>query len=257
MLVWARERARASQKDLVGRFLKLESWERGEAAPTLKQLERFAKATYTPVGYFFLPEPPVERVPIPDFRTIQNRRVERPSPNLLETIYLCQQRQAWYKEYARSMREVGQRFVGSIRVGSSVEAAAATMREALGFELDARRDASTWTEALRQFIAQADESGVLVICSGVVLNNNHRQLDPEEFRGFALADELAPVVSSTEPTRNRRRCSHWRTNLRTSGRARLPFRMPRRWPCQTTGSSNGAIESPQSFWYRWKSFAQS
>ena len=32
------------------------------------------------------------------------------------------------------------------------------------------------------------------MCSGVVLNNNHRRLDPEEFRGFAIADELAPLV---------------------------------------------------------------
>jgi len=28
----------------------------------------------------------------------------------------------------------------------------------------------------------------------VVLNNNRRHLDPEEFRGFAMADELAPLV---------------------------------------------------------------
>ena len=29
----------------------------------------------------------------------------------------------------------------------------------------------TWTEALRRFIEQADALGVLVMCSGVVLNN--------------------------------------------------------------------------------------
>ena len=32
------------------------------------------------------------------------------------------------------------------------------------------------------------------MCSGVVLNNNTRRLDPDEFRGFALADDLAPLV---------------------------------------------------------------
>jgi Zn-dependent peptidase ImmA (M78 family) len=32
------------------------------------------------------------------------------------------------------------------------------------------------------------------MCSGVVLNNNHRPLDPDEFRGFAMADDLAPLV---------------------------------------------------------------
>jgi Zn-dependent peptidase ImmA (M78 family) len=52
----------------------------------------------------------------------------------------------------------------------------------------------TWTDALRHFIDQADTLGILVMCSGVVLNNNRRHLDPEEFRGFAMADDLAPLV---------------------------------------------------------------
>ena len=69
LLRWARERADRSVDDLSGRFPRYALWERGEAAPTLKQLEAFAKATYVPVGYLFLSQPPEERIPIPDLRT--------------------------------------------------------------------------------------------------------------------------------------------------------------------------------------------
>jgi hypothetical protein len=75
MLRWARERAGRSVDSLRKRFPRVELWARREARPTLKQLESFAKATHTPIGYLFLPEPPEERVPIPDLRTVRNERV--------------------------------------------------------------------------------------------------------------------------------------------------------------------------------------
>jgi hypothetical protein len=62
------------------------------------------------------------------------------------------------------------------------------MRQALGFDIEARRQMPTWTDALRLFIGQADGTGIMVMCSGVVLNNNNRRLDSDEFRGFALSD---------------------------------------------------------------------
>jgi Zn-dependent peptidase ImmA (M78 family) len=194
LLRWARERAGLSAGALARRFPKLEAWERGELHPTLKQLERFAKATYAPVGFLFLDEPPVERVPIPDFRTVAQARMERPSPDLLDTIYLCQQRQDWYREFARSMGERPLDFVGSARLQDDVMATAGRIRHTLGFDVEERCRLSTWTEALRRFIAQADALGVLVMVSGVVGSNTHRTLDPDELRGFALADPLAPLV---------------------------------------------------------------
>ncbi len=194
LLRWARERADLSVETLSVKFPKLEQWESEETRPTLKQLEQFARTTFVPVGYFFLREPPVEQVPIPDLRTMATERAAHPSPDLLDTIYLCQRRQAWYRDWARSVREEPLAQVGSARLDSPIVEIAASMRRALGFDLDARRECPSWTEALRLFIAQADEMGVLVMVSGVVGSNNHRKLDPEEFRGFALADDVAPLV---------------------------------------------------------------
>jgi Zn-dependent peptidase ImmA (M78 family)/transcriptional regulator with XRE-family HTH domain len=194
VLRWARERAGRTVEDLAAAFPKLDRWERGEEQPTLKQVERFAKAMHVPVGYLFLPEPPIENVPIPDFRTAGNKHSAHPTPDLLDTIYICQQRQEWYRDFARSVGESPLAFVGSAHVRSAVVPTAATIRHALGFDLEERRRMPTWTDALRRFIEQADVLGVLVMCSGVVLNNNRRHLDPEEFRGFAMADDLAPLV---------------------------------------------------------------
>ncbi len=191
---WACERSGHDVDAYAARFRRLAAWERGDALPTLKQLEAFAKATHTPVGFFFLPEPPVERVPIPDFRTIAGEPVARPSPDLLETIYVCQQRQEWYRDHARTMHEAPLSFVGSANVTDDVVETAASIRRAIGFDLEERRAARTWEEALRAFMAQADAAGVLVLCSGIVKSDTHRRLSPAEFRGFAIADALAPLV---------------------------------------------------------------
>ncbi len=194
LLRWARERSMIERAALAARFPRLDAWEQGELQPTLKQLEDFANATHAPIGYFFLSAPPVERMPIPDFRTVAGRHVVRPSPDLLDTIHLCQQRQEWYREFARSIGERPMTAVGSLSVTTGTRLAAAQIRKAIGFDLDERRRIPTWTDALRRFIELADAAGVMVMVSGVVGSNNRRKLDPEEFRGFALADSLAPLV---------------------------------------------------------------
>lgn len=194
LLRWARERSGLDPGALGARVPHLADWERGDARLTLRQLEDFARVTHTPVGYLFLPEPPVERVPISDFRTRGNRRVERPSPDLLDTFYICQQRQEWYRDFARSQREGPLPFVGSANLQSDIETTAASIRRALGFDIKEPRQARTWTEALHRFIEQADALGVLVMVNGIVGNNTHRKLDPDEFSGFALSDKLAPLV---------------------------------------------------------------
>lgn len=192
MLEWARGRARLDISDLSGRFPKLAEWEAGDRQPTLKQLEQFATATHTPVGYLLLDEPPEEPVPIPDFRTMADTSVGRPSADLLDTIYQSQQRQQWYRTYAESNGDEPLTFIGSLSTSDEVVEAARIIRDALDFGVDTR--GSSWAAALTRLIEQAEAIGILVMLNGVVGSNTHRKLDPEEFRGFALVDDLAPVV---------------------------------------------------------------
>jgi len=194
MLLWACIRAGIAPFEVEDHFPQFPAWERGEKQPTLKQLEAFARATHTPIGYLFLPEPPEEKLPIPDFRTVADAAIGPPSPDLLDTLYLCQQRQDWYREFVRLEGDRPLPFVGSVRVGEDVARVAREMRKHLSFDLEERRTLPSWAEALRNFIGQADAAGVLVMVSGVVGSNNRRKIDPKEFRGFALADELAPLV---------------------------------------------------------------
>ena len=194
LLTWARQRAGMDSLELAERFPKLSEWEGGTALPTLRQLEEFAHTVHVPIGYLFLPSPPQEALPIPDFRTLADRVVTRPSPNLLDTIYLCQQRQDWFRDYARLHALAPSAVVGSARIQDAPELVAAGMRQALALSAEDQQRLPTWTDALRQLVAKAEDAGVLVMASSILGSNSHRKLDVEEFRGFALADDLAPLV---------------------------------------------------------------
>jgi Zn-dependent peptidase ImmA (M78 family) len=194
LLTWAVVRSGLSDATLARRFPKLEQWIEGATKPTLRQLESFATATFTSIGYLLLDAPPAEGLPIPDFRTVADRQISRPSPHLLDTVYLCQQRQDWFRDYVRTQGEPPLSMVGSARVGDDVVATAARIRHAIGFDVAERRVMGSWDEALRRFIQRVDERGILVMVSGVVGSNTRRRLSPQEFRGFALADDRAPLI---------------------------------------------------------------
>jgi Zn-dependent peptidase ImmA (M78 family)/transcriptional regulator with XRE-family HTH domain len=194
LITWARERARLSPENLSKRFPKLQEWESGRLQPTLRQLEDFATAVHVPIGYLFLPEPVHVALPVSDFRTIADRELSRPSPNLLDTLYLCQERQTWYREYMQLHRLDSLSFIGSAKLSDSPITIARRIETQLGFTIAQRRSLSNWTEALRSFVQKVEEAGVLVMASSIVGSNTHRHLDVEEFRGFALADRYAPLI---------------------------------------------------------------
>ena len=194
ILRWARERAGLHVEDLIGRFPKLVDWERGELSPTINQLEAFAKATHVPFGFLFLPEPPDLPMPIPDFRTLSNRQPGAVSPDLLDTIYAMQRRQAWLREERLDGDAEPLAFVGSARLSDDPDAVGREMRRLLGLGDGWAAQVRTWQEAVSALRAAIEVQGVIAVINGIVGNDTHRGLNVEEFRGFALADDLAPLI---------------------------------------------------------------
>ncbi len=193
LLRWAVERAGWDGETIGRRAPKLDEWVAG-LQPTLKQLNKFANDTHTPLGLLFLAEPPDEEVPIPDMRTFGNTEVSQPSADMLDAIYLCQDRQQWYRGYAVEHGLAPLEFVGSAATSDHPVLVADRIRNILSFDVDDRAAFSNWEDALRRLIDRIESIGVLVMVSGIVGANTHRVLRPEEFRGFALADPVAPLI---------------------------------------------------------------
>jgi hypothetical protein len=189
MLRWARGRSGRSTEELEQRFPKLSEWEAGEGQPTSRQLEDYAQATYTPVGFLFLVEPPEEQLPIAYFRNVRTL-----TPGLQDTIHACKQRQDRHREFAEANGSGRVALVGSLSLDVDVNDAAAQLRGTLGFDRARRVEFSPWTAALSGLREHAEEAGILVMISGMVGTNTHRKRSPDGLRGLALVDELAPLV---------------------------------------------------------------
>jgi Zn-dependent peptidase ImmA (M78 family)/transcriptional regulator with XRE-family HTH domain len=194
LVQWARERAHMGAEELAVKFPKLAEWESGDLSPTFKQLEAFAKVTHVPFGFLFLPEPPHIPMPIQDFRTVQNRHVGSISPDLLDTIYSMQRRQTWLREERLECEARPLEFVGSARLADDPAATGREMRRFVGLEDGWTADVGTWHEAVNALRRAIEGLGVMAVINGIVGNNTHRKLNVEEFRGFALSDELAPLI---------------------------------------------------------------
>lgn len=174
------------------RFPRFDEWISGATQPTIRQLERFASTTHTPVGYLFLDKPPDEPLPLRDFRRRGTSVARTASADLLDTIYDCQRRQEWYRDFAVSTGAGEVPVVGALTIESDPVDGGRQLRDALAFPVGTR--GSTWSETLSRLSEHAEQLGILVMISGVVGNNTHRVLDPQEFGGFALVDAIAPLV---------------------------------------------------------------
>ena len=197
VLRWARDRVGLSQEELAKKIpVSLErvtEWEE-TGKISIAQADKLAAKTYTPLGYLYLSEPPEEPLPIRDFRTRGDDPPGRPSPNLLDTVYKMQRRQAWMRDNLIEDEEDPLPFIGVCSLRDSYTKVADAMRVALNLADGWAEERPSWRHALSFLRNRLDEVGVMVVFNGVVGNDTSRKLDPNEFQGFALVDEYAPLI---------------------------------------------------------------
>lgn len=195
MLTWARERLGLSvpefAKKLAQKEERLAAWEEERAKPTFKQAINVAKKAHIPFAYLFLQQPPAEEPLLADLRTVGSQPLHTYSAELNDTIKLMQGRQFWYREFLLAEGAEKLDFVGSFKENLDVRAIVAAMREKLGLATFTRK--GTWENYYRALVKKIEEQGVLVMRQSY-FGHHTRPLNVEEFRGFALVDDYAPLI---------------------------------------------------------------
>ena len=175
-------------------YEKMLQWKNGEKVPTFNQVEDVSRATNIPLGYFFLQKPPVEKLAILEYRTIDSYFTSNPSRNLIDTINNMESIQEWMKDYLIKSDNAELNYVGSMKNNSNSKIIAENIREILGLEKKWYSFCTDASESFRVIRRKLESAGIVVMVSGIVGQNTHRKLSIEEFRAFTLLDNYAPLI---------------------------------------------------------------
>ena len=198
IITWARERAELDVEETAKKLgvaaTRLTAWENGHSHPSLKQAENLANKLNIPFGYLYLTDPPIEELPLADFRTVSGAPRRKPSPAFLDVLNDALRKQEWYHDYLAVQEYDPIEFVGKFSPDSDTDEIAEDIRATLGVNDELRDRVSGWEQFLTELVRAAESKGILVLRSGVVGSNTHRSLSVSEFRGFTLSDSLAPLI---------------------------------------------------------------
>ncbi|MFV2044778.1 MAG: ImmA/IrrE family metallo-endopeptidase [Anaerolineales bacterium] len=205
ILVWARETAHLSLEEAVkkldirearGRSAveRLADLEVGETEPTRPMLVKMAKQYRRPLLTFYMSSPPKKGNRGEDFRTLPQDYSVADDALLDVLVRDVVARQSMVRAVLEDEDEAAPlEFIGSAKVYDGVEAVLTSIRETLQVDLAKFYRESTPTRAFGLLRDLAEEAGVFVLLIGN-LGSYHTAIELEIFRGFSLADQVAPFV---------------------------------------------------------------
>lgn len=203
VLIWARETAGLTLEEAAKKLglsgpERLEALEKGTRDPSRPQLVTMAEKYRRPLLTFYLPTPPPARDRGQDFRTLPQGFAPDSEAVLDSLIRDVQARQRLVLAALEDAEEDEPlSFVASVRVADGVDAVVKSMRDVLQFNIEEFRMQKTVSEAFARLRASVERAGVYVLLMGN-LGTHHTDIDVRVFRGFSLADKVAPFVVINE-----------------------------------------------------------
>lgn len=204
ILRWARETAalsvEAAAKKLglddargvtaEGRLAALEA---GRSEPSRSLLLKMTQHYRRPLVAFYMTAPPRKGDRGEDFRSVPNRHTD--SEKLVDALVRdVRARQATVRDILLDDEEAEPLpFVSSMTMRDGVGAVLASIRQTIGLDLAEFRAQSSPETAFALLRSKVEAASIFVLLIGN-LGSHHTAIDVEAFRGFALADKIAPFV---------------------------------------------------------------
>ncbi len=206
ILVWARETAGLSLEKAAPKLQfrdtrratavdKLTALEAGWEAPTRPVLVRMAQQYRRPLLTFYLSQPPERGERGEDFRTLPAGHSAADDALLDALVRDVRARQSMVRAVLEDIEEaIPLDFIGSHRMADGPAAVLASLRTLLDVDLAEYRKQRTPTAAFGLLRASAENAGIFVLVKGNLGSHHTDIVDTDIFRGFAIADDVAPFV---------------------------------------------------------------
>jgi Zn-dependent peptidase ImmA (M78 family) len=205
ILKWARETAGLSVEDAAAKLDigdargvtghgRLAAFEAGEQEPSRPLLVRMAKQYRRPLLTFYMSEAPKLAERGEDFRTLPPEHSIAQDALVDALIRDVRARQQIVRAAMEDQEEADRLpFVASMTMRQGVEAVLQSIKETLDLDLERYRGTNRQSGGFAYLREKAEKAGIYVLLIGN-LGSHHTNLDVETFRGFALADDVAPFI---------------------------------------------------------------
>lgn len=165
-----------------------------EGKATLSTLKDFARKVKLPFPFLFLESVPSENRFSAQFRTIKNKKNDFLSHNLKDVILDMEYKKNWLSEYRQSNGFTKLNFPELLKNKNNEKEIIQVVRNFLELQKEWYKNYSDATEIFAYLKKKIESKGPVILCSGIVGSNTRRTLNLDEFRGFVLTDDYAPLI---------------------------------------------------------------